>query len=109
MTTPSPSLQDPQIEHVLVQTVPWDARQKGGSLLQDCLHNLWEKAVNIGFNYGEKNLAWVKEEGFCEGKMAGFTESVKSEQSKTALKSAKAAEHHERALEAEQAWGYNVG
>ncbi|KAJ7814193.1 hypothetical protein B0H14DRAFT_3747929, partial [Mycena olivaceomarginata] len=83
--------------------------QKGGSLLQDCLRNLWEKAVTIGFNYGEENLARVREEGFCEGKIAGFTEGVESERSKTVLESTEAAALHEKALEAERVWGYDIG
>ncbi|KAJ7739478.1 hypothetical protein B0H14DRAFT_2638245 [Mycena olivaceomarginata] len=109
MSAPPPPSHDPRIEHILLQTVPWDARQKGGSLLQDCLRNLWKKAMTIGFNYGEENLARVREEGFCEGKIAGFTEGVESEHSKTVLESTEAAALHEKALEAERVWGYDVG
>jgi hypothetical protein len=109
MSAPPPPSHDPRIERILLQTVPWDARQKGGSLLQECLRDLWEKAVNIGFNYGEENLARVREEGFCEGKIAGFTEGVESERSKTALEFTEAAECREKALEAERVWGYDVG
>ncbi|KAJ7859665.1 hypothetical protein B0H14DRAFT_2577091 [Mycena olivaceomarginata] len=108
MSAPPPPSHNPRIEHILLQTVPWDARQKGGSLLQDCLRNLWEKAVTIGFNYGEENLARVREEGFCEGKIAGFIEGVESEHSKTVLESTEAAALHEKALEAERVWGYDV-
>ncbi|KAJ7840283.1 hypothetical protein B0H14DRAFT_3458194 [Mycena olivaceomarginata] len=109
MSGPPLSSHDPQIERILLQTVPWDARQKGGSLLQDCLRNLWEKAVTIGFNYREENLVRVREEGFCEGKIAGFTEGVESEHSKMVFESTEAAALHEKALEAERVWGYDVG
>ncbi|KAJ7730031.1 hypothetical protein B0H14DRAFT_2640323 [Mycena olivaceomarginata] len=67
------------------------------------------EAVTIGFNYGEENLARVREEGFCEGKIAGFTEGVESEHSKTVLESTEAAALHEKALEAERVWGYDIG
>lgn len=63
----SPPPHDPKIERNLLQTVPWTARMEGGNLLQDCLRDLWEKAVSIGFNYGEENLARAREEGFAEG------------------------------------------
>lgn len=109
MSAPPPPSHDPRIERILLQTVPWDARKKGGSILQDCLHDLWEKAVNIGFNYGEENIARVREEGFCEGKIAGFAEGIKSERSKMALEATEVVASHEKALEAERVWGYDVG
>ncbi|KAF7358419.1 hypothetical protein MVEN_00892200 [Mycena venus] len=109
MSAPPPPAHDPQIECILLQTVPWEARKKGGSLLQDCIRDLWEKAVQIGFNYGEENLARVREEGFHEGKIAGFTEGVASERSQKAPESTEAAERHKKALEVERVWGYDVG
>ncbi|KAJ7167435.1 hypothetical protein C8R43DRAFT_1161115 [Mycena crocata] len=76
MSVPPPPPQDRRIEHILLQTVPWEARKKGGSVLQDCLRDLWEKAVSIGFNHGEENLVHAKEEAFREGKQAGIEEGV---------------------------------
>jgi hypothetical protein len=100
-----PPPNDPQIERILLQTVPWEARKTGGSLLQDFLRDLWAKAVNIGFNYGEENLERARAEGFSEGKEAGFKEGVES-----GLVNAEASTVlHERALEAERVWGYDVG
>jgi hypothetical protein len=109
MSTLPPPSHNPRIECILLQTVPWDARQKGVSLLQDCLPDLWEKAVTIGFKYGEENLAQMREEGFCEGKIGGFTEGVELEHNKTVLESTEAAALHEKALEAEWIWGYDIG
>ncbi|KAJ7330334.1 hypothetical protein DFH08DRAFT_815251 [Mycena albidolilacea] len=109
MSVPPPPSHDLPIECILLQTVPWDASQKGGNLLPDRLRNLREKAVTIGFNYGEENLAWVREEGFCKGKTVGFTEGVELEHSKMILKPTEAAALHEKALEAEWVWGYDVG
>ncbi|KAJ7153042.1 hypothetical protein C8R43DRAFT_1126892 [Mycena crocata] len=80
MSSPPPPPQDRRIEHILLQTVPWESRKKGGSVLQDCLRDLWEKAVSISFNSGEENLARAREEAFREGKQAGFEEGVKSYQ-----------------------------
>lgn len=68
MSAPPPSPRDPQIQRLLLQTVPWEARKKGGTVLQDCIVDLWEKALSIGFDYGEKNVARAREEGFEEGK-----------------------------------------
>jgi hypothetical protein len=107
MSTPPPPPHDPQIERILLQTVPWEARKKGGSILQDCLRDLGEKAVNIGFNYGEKNLACAREEGFIEGKEAGVKEGLES-RSETA-EASEVAMLHEKALEAERVWGYDIG
>ncbi|KAJ6603667.1 hypothetical protein B0H10DRAFT_1957813 [Mycena sp. CBHHK59/15] len=80
---------------------------KGGSLLQDCLRDLWEKAVSIGFNYGEENLARAREDGFSEGKEARFKEGV--ELGRETPEASEAAMLHEKALEAERVWGYDVG
>ncbi|KAJ6565717.1 hypothetical protein B0H10DRAFT_2358717 [Mycena sp. CBHHK59/15] len=107
MSAPPPPLHDPKIERILLQIVPWEARQKGGSLLQDCLRDLWEKAVSIGFNYGEENLARAREDGFSEGKEARFKEGVES--GRETLEASEAAVLHEKALEAERVWGYDVG
>ncbi|KAJ7658543.1 hypothetical protein B0H17DRAFT_346475 [Mycena rosella] len=107
MSAPPPPPHNPKIERLLLQIVPWEARQEGGSLLQDCLRDLWEKAVSIGFNYGEKNLAHTREEGFSEGKEAGFKEGVES--GRQTPEASEAAVHHEKALEAERVWGYDVG
>ncbi|KAJ7667088.1 hypothetical protein B0H17DRAFT_1142971 [Mycena rosella] len=73
---------------------------------RDCLRDLWEKAVSIGFNYGEENLACAREEGFNEGKEAGF-KGVESGRGMT--EASEAAVLHEGALEAERVWGYDVG
>ncbi|KAJ7235644.1 hypothetical protein B0H12DRAFT_1141414, partial [Mycena haematopus] len=104
--TPQPP-KDPRIERILLQTVPWEARQKGGSLLQDCLRDLWESAVSIGFNYGDENLARAREEGFSEGKEAGFKEGVESRSE--IPEASEAAVLHEQALEVERVWGYDIG
>ncbi|KAJ6514858.1 hypothetical protein C8R47DRAFT_493855 [Mycena vitilis] len=80
MSTPP---HDPKIERILLQTVPWTARKEGGNLLQDCLRALWEKAVSIGFNYGEENLARAREEGFAEGREAGLKEGIERERRKS--------------------------
>ncbi|KAJ6470561.1 hypothetical protein C8R47DRAFT_1200387 [Mycena vitilis] len=80
MSTPP---HDPKIERILLQTVPWTARKEGGNLLQDCLRDLWEKAVSIGFNYGEENLARAREEGFAEGREAGLKEGIERERRKS--------------------------
>ncbi|KAJ7607093.1 hypothetical protein DFH06DRAFT_1250180 [Mycena polygramma] len=69
---------DPKIERILLQTVPWEARKEGGNVLQDCLRDLWAKAVSIGFNHGEENLARAREEGFIEGKEAGLKDGMES-------------------------------
>ncbi|KAJ6583103.1 hypothetical protein DFH09DRAFT_1437925 [Mycena vulgaris] len=107
MSAPPPPPHDPKIERILLQTVPWEARKKGGSLLQDCLRDLWEKAVSIGFNYGEENLARAREEAFSEGKEAGFKEGVES--GRETPEASEAAVLREKALEAERVWGYDVG
>ncbi|KAJ7703690.1 hypothetical protein B0H17DRAFT_1127300 [Mycena rosella] len=97
ISAPPPSPYDQKIERILLQTVLWEARQKGGSLLQDCLQDLWEKA----------NLVRARGEGFSEGKEAGFKEGVESGRGTT--EASDTAVFHEKALEAEQVWGYDVG
>ncbi|KAJ7263578.1 hypothetical protein B0H12DRAFT_1068914 [Mycena haematopus] len=109
MSAPPQPPKDPRIERILLQTVPWEARQKGGSLLQDCLRDLWESAVNIGFNYGDENLARAREEGFREGKEVGFREGVESRSESEIPEASKAAVLHEQALEVERVWGYDIG
>ncbi|KAJ7452694.1 hypothetical protein B0H11DRAFT_2072633 [Mycena galericulata] len=113
MSVPPPPAHDPKIERILLQTVPWEARKKGGTLLQECLKDLWEKAVRIGFNYGEENLAAAREEGFREGKEEGFKEGVESGRAETATsvawEASKAGAIHKKELEAERVWGYDVG
>ncbi|KAJ7017177.1 hypothetical protein C8F04DRAFT_1086607 [Mycena alexandri] len=103
MSAPQTPLNDSEIARLLLQTVPWDARKKGGRILQDCLQNLWEKASGIG----EENLARAREEGFSEGKKAGFREGVASasQQAVTAFFETRL----EKTLEAERVWGYDVG
>ncbi|KAJ7334644.1 hypothetical protein DFH08DRAFT_965392 [Mycena albidolilacea] len=96
---------DPAVERILLQTVPWDARKKGGDVLQDCLRELWDKAVSIGFGYGEKVAARAKEEGFEEGKMAGIRDALEKWKGVTATH----AERREKDLEEEHMWGFNVG
>ncbi|KAJ7748456.1 hypothetical protein B0H14DRAFT_3604113 [Mycena olivaceomarginata] len=89
---------DPAVERILLQTVPWDARKKGGDVLQDCLRELWDKAVSIGFGYGEKIAARAKEEGFEEGKMAGIRDALEKWKGVTAAH----AERREKDLEEER-------
>ncbi|KAJ6620603.1 hypothetical protein B0H10DRAFT_1945908 [Mycena sp. CBHHK59/15] len=101
MSALPPPPHDPKIKRILLQIVPWEARQKGGSLLQDCLRDLWEKALSIGFNYGEENLARAREDGFSEGKEARFKEGVES--GRETPEASEAAVLHEKALEAERA------
>ncbi|KAJ7796776.1 hypothetical protein B0H14DRAFT_3549738 [Mycena olivaceomarginata] len=103
--TPQPDAHDRSVEQILLQTVPWDARKKGGDMLQDCLRELWDKAVSIGFGYGEKVAARAKEEGFEEGKMAGIRDALEKWKGVTATH----AERREKDLEEERMWGFNVG
>ncbi|KAJ7719538.1 hypothetical protein B0H14DRAFT_3521256 [Mycena olivaceomarginata] len=103
--TPQPDAHDRSVERILLQTVPWDARKKGGDVLQDCLRELWDKAVSIGFGYGENIAAPAKEEGFEEGKMAGIRDALEKWKGVTAAH----AERREKDLEEERMWGFNVG
>ncbi|KAJ7484527.1 hypothetical protein FB451DRAFT_86824 [Mycena latifolia] len=107
MSAPPPPPHEPKIERLLLQIVPWEARKSGGSVLQDCLRDLWERAVSIGFNYGEENLARAREDGFSAGKQAGFEEGVES--AVDIPWGSDDAVLDEKALEAERVWGFDVG
>ncbi|KAJ7779591.1 hypothetical protein B0H16DRAFT_1448046 [Mycena metata] len=80
MSAPSLPPNDAQIERVLLETVPWDARKKGGRVLQQCIRDLWDKAASMALNYTEEKY-----------------------------EKARAAVNLEKELEKERVWGFDVG
>lgn len=98
MSAAPPPPNDAQIERVLLETVPWDVRKKGGKVLQQCIRDLWDKAASIGLNYTEEKYVRARQEGFQSGKEWGI------EQEK-----ARAAVGLEKELEKERVWGFDVG
>jgi hypothetical protein len=105
LKTPQPEAHNRRVERILLQTVPWDARKKGGDVLQECLRELCDKAVKIGFEFGEERAACTKKEGFEEGRMAGIRDTLEKWKGVNAA----AAERREKDLEEERMWGFEVG
>ncbi|KAJ7822649.1 hypothetical protein B0H14DRAFT_2828260 [Mycena olivaceomarginata] len=97
-----PDARDPRIERILLQTVPWDVRKKGG--LRD-LRDLWEKAVRIGFQWGEEQVERARQEGHNEGRIAGVQDALEKWKDTEAA----AAARREKDLEEERMWGFEVG
>ncbi|KAJ7810194.1 hypothetical protein B0H13DRAFT_1927468 [Mycena leptocephala] len=100
-----PDARDPCIERILLQTVPWDVRKKGGTELQESLRDLWEKAVCIGFQWGEEQVERARQEGHKEGHIAGVQDALEKWKDMEAA----AAERREKDLEDEHMWGFEVG
>ncbi|KAJ7851129.1 hypothetical protein B0H14DRAFT_2581572 [Mycena olivaceomarginata] len=70
-----------------------------------CLRELWDKAVKIGFEFGEERAARTKKEGFEEGRMARIRDALEKWKGVNAA----AAERREKDLEEERMWGFEVG
>jgi hypothetical protein len=100
-----PDARDPRIERILLQTVPWDVRKKGGTELQESLRDLWEKAVRIGFQWGEEQVERARQEGHNEGRIAGAQDALEKWKDTEAA----AAARREKDLEEERTWGFEVG
>ncbi|KAJ7196779.1 hypothetical protein GGX14DRAFT_574594 [Mycena pura] len=101
LSVPQTPPTDPEIERILLETVPWDARKKGGRALQECLRSLWEKASSIA----KEDLERVRQEGFENGKIRGREEEF----ALGVVSRKKTADAAEKQLEQERVWGYDVG
>ncbi|KAK7006290.1 hypothetical protein R3P38DRAFT_3037730 [Favolaschia claudopus] len=95
---------DSRVERILLQTVPWDVRKKGGKVLQGCLRTLWDQATQIGFRWGEEQVEGARKEGFEEGRAAGVREIV-DQLNGVAVPSVA----DQKELEQERMWGFEVG
>ncbi|KAJ7220403.1 hypothetical protein C8J57DRAFT_1536883 [Mycena rebaudengoi] len=74
------------------------ARKEGGARLQECLRNLWEVAVRIGHQHGEKEIRLAREEAYEVGKKDGLGEVGQVFDAR-----------HKKELEEERVWGFDVG
>ncbi|KAJ7358543.1 hypothetical protein DFH08DRAFT_802360 [Mycena albidolilacea] len=100
-----PDARDSHIECILLQTVPWDVRKKGGTELQESLQDLWEKAVHIGFQWSEEQVESAKKEIYREAYRKGCGDALERCRDVEAA----AATQHKEDLEKEHMWGFEVG
>ncbi|KAK7014628.1 hypothetical protein R3P38DRAFT_3001048 [Favolaschia claudopus] len=93
------------MERILLETVPWSARKKGGTELQQCLKRLWAIAFDKGMECAEEDAEQVRKEGYEEGDRAGTQRAVESWEKLTVAIAAKQVKQ----LEGERMWGFEVG
>ncbi|KAJ6589212.1 hypothetical protein B0H19DRAFT_1058252 [Mycena capillaripes] len=89
----SPWPEDPQLEGLILGIVPEDVRTVGGIPLKNCLRNLFETAVRLGFKYGQ---------GYKAPKPAPLELRLKEWRAGEEVR-------HQQELEAERVWGFDVG
>ncbi|CAK5283440.1 unnamed protein product [Mycena citricolor] len=87
------------IKRLLLVTVPWDVRKKGGIELQECIRAVWDQAICIGSLFAQQ----AREEGYAEGRRDGVKQAV------VAVKSKENNARHTQELETERMWGFEVG